>query len=95
MPDAYLQELQARLGECDARGGRDADISADEDTGTFAGTGTLPCSVLQMNTVLLFTWQRDTVGLAHYIKDVLRCSVPLMMLPDDASTSSSSALAAG
>lgn len=36
VPDAYLQELQTRLGECDARGGRDADISADEDTGTFA-----------------------------------------------------------
>ena len=35
VPDAYLQELQERLGECDAGGGRDADISADEDTSTF------------------------------------------------------------
>jgi hypothetical protein len=35
VPDAYARELQARLGECDAAGGRDADISGDEDTATF------------------------------------------------------------
>lgn len=32
---ARLFVLQTRLGECDQRGGRDTDISADEDTSTF------------------------------------------------------------
>ena len=47
------------------------------------------------NTMQLFMWQLDTVWVAHYI---MECFVVLVFLddtPDDASTLSSSALAAG
>ena len=47
------------------------------------------------NTMQLFMWQRDIVGVAHYIKDCFEVLGALDDAPDDASTSSSSALAAG
>ncbi len=43
----------------------------------------------------LFMWQRDIVGVAHYIEDCFEVLGALDDAPDDASTSSSSALAAG
>ena len=43
------------------------------------------------NTMQLFMWQRNIVGVAHFVQD---CFEVLGAL-DDASTSSSSALAAG
>ena len=52
-----------------------------------------PCS-WPVWAMQLFMWQRDIVGVAHYIMD---CSVVLGALdhaPNDASISSSSALAA-
>ena len=47
------------------------------------------CLGRSCNTMQLFMWQRDIVGVAHYIKDCFG------VLGDDASTSSSSGLAAG
>jgi hypothetical protein len=47
------------------------------------------------NTMQLFMWQRDIVGVAHYIKGYLEVLGALDDAPDDRSTSSSSALAAG
>ena len=47
------------------------------------------------NTMQLFMWQRNLVGLAHDIKDCFEVLVALDYASDDASTSSSSALAAG
>ena len=49
------------------------------------------------NTMQLFMWQHDTLGVAHYwyIKDCFEMLGALDDAPDDASTSSSSALAAG
>ena len=47
------------------------------------------------NTMQLFMWQRDIVGVAHYIMDFVEVLGVLDDAPDDASTSSSSALAAG
>ena len=46
-------------------------------------------------TVQLFMWQQDIVGVAHYIMDCFDALSALSDAPDDASTSSSSALAAG
>ena len=48
-------------------------------------------------TKQLFMWQQDIVGVAHYmyIKDCFKVLGALENAPDDASTSSSSALAAG
>ena len=46
-------------------------------------------------TMQLFIWQPDTVGVAHYILDCFDFLGALSDAPDDASTSSSSALAAG
>ena len=43
----------------------------------------------------LFMWQRDIVGVAHYIMDYFEVLGALDDAPGDASTSSSSALAAG
>ena len=47
------------------------------------------------NTMQLFMWQRDIVGVAHHITECSDVLVALDDAPDDASTSSSSALAAG
>ena len=47
------------------------------------------------NTMQLFMWQRDIVGVAHYIMDCFEVLGALDDAPDDASTLSSSALAAG
>ena len=47
------------------------------------------------NTMQLFMWQRDTVEVAHYIKDCFGVLGALHDAPDDASISSSPALAAG
>ena len=47
------------------------------------------------NTMQPFLWQHDIVGVAHYIKDCFEVLGALDDAPDDASTSSSSALAAG
>ena len=49
------------------------------------------------NTMQLFMWQPKIVGVAHYmyIKDCFKVLGALENAPDDASTSSSSALAAG
>ena len=47
------------------------------------------------NTVQLLRWQRDIVGVAHYIMDCFEVLGALDDAPDEASTSSSSALAAG
>ena len=47
------------------------------------------------NTIQLFMWQRDIVGVAAYIMDCFEVLGALDDAPDDASTSSSSALAAG
>ena len=46
-------------------------------------------------TMQLFMWQQDIVGVAHYIMDCFDALSALSDAPDDASTSSSSALAAG
>ena len=46
-------------------------------------------------TMQLFMWQQDIVGVAHYIMDCFDALGALSDAPDDASTSSSSALAAG
>ena len=46
------------------------------------------------NTMQLFMWQRNTVEVAHFIKDCCEVLGALDDAPDDASTSSSSALAA-
>ena len=54
----------------------------------------LPCSSLFI-TVQLFMWQRNIVGVAPFIKDCYEVLGALEDAPDDASTSSSSALAAG
>ena len=59
------------------------------------GIGTLPCSVPVRNTMQLYMRQRDIVGVAHYIMDCFEVLGALDDAPDDASTSSSSALAAG
>ena len=47
------------------------------------------------NTMQLFMWQHDIVGVAHFIQDCFEVLGALDDAPDDASTSSSSALAAG
>ena len=47
------------------------------------------------HTLQLFMWQRNIVGVAHFIKDCFEVLGALDDAPDDASTSSSSALAAG
>ena len=47
------------------------------------------------NTMRLFMWQHDILGVAHFIKDCFEVLGALDDVPDDASTSSSSALAAG
>ena len=47
------------------------------------------------NTMQLLMWQHDILGVAHYIKDGFEMLGALHDAPDDASTSSSSALAAG
>ena len=47
------------------------------------------------NTMQLLMWQHDILGVAHYIKDYFEMLGALDDAPDDASTSSSSALAAG
>ena len=47
------------------------------------------------NTMQLFMWQRDIVGVAHYIKDCFEVLGALDDAPDDTTTSPSSALAAG
>ena len=47
------------------------------------------------DTMQLFMWQRDIVGVAHNIMDQSMRLAPLMMFPDFASILSSSALAAG
>ena len=47
------------------------------------------------STMVLFMWQHDIVGVAHFIKDCFEVLGALDDVPDDASTSSSSALAAG
>ena len=47
------------------------------------------------NTMQLGMWQHDILGVAHYIKDCFEMLDALDDAPDDASTSSSSALAAG
>ena len=46
------------------------------------------------NTMLLM-WQRNIVGVAHFVQDCFEVLGALDDAPDDASTSSSSALAAG
>ena len=46
-------------------------------------------------TMQLFMWQQDIVGVAHYIIDGFDALGALSDAPDDALTSSSSALAAG
>ena len=43
----------------------------------------------------LIMWQHDIVGVAHYIMDLFKTLGALSDAPDDASISSSSALAAG
>ena len=47
------------------------------------------------NTMQLFMWQHDIVAVAHYIKDCFEVLGALDDAPDDASASSSPALAAG
>ena len=47
------------------------------------------------NTMQLFMWQRNIVGVAHFVQDCFEVLGALDDAPDDASTSSSSALAAG
>ena len=47
------------------------------------------------NTKQLFMWQHDIVGVANYIKDYVEVLGALDNAPDNASTSSSSALAVG
>ena len=47
------------------------------------------------NTMQLFMWQRNIVGVAHFVKDCFEMLGAFDDAPDDASTSSSSALAAG
>ena len=47
------------------------------------------------NTMQLFVWQRNIVGVAHYITDSIEVLGALDDAPDDPSTSPSSALAAG
>ena len=47
------------------------------------------------NTMQLFIWQRNIVGVAHFIQDCFQVLGALDDVSDDASTSSSSALAAG
>ena len=46
------------------------------------------------NTMQLFMWQHDILGVAHYSKDCYEMLGALDDTPDHASTSSSSALAA-
>ena len=57
VPVAYLQEMQARLDECDVHGGRDANIGADEDTSTFpdivSATGTAAEMAEFVDTLLM------------------------------------------
>ena len=63
----------------------------------------LPCSLCGIgalftpaeNTAQLLMWQQDIVGVAHFVKDCFEVLGALDDAPDDASTSSSSALAAG
>ena len=45
------------------------------------------------NTMQLFMWQRNIVGVAHFVQDCFEVLGALDDAPDDASTSSSSALA--
>ena len=47
------------------------------------------------NTMQLFMWQRNIVGVAHFVQDCFEGLGALDDAPDDASTSPSSALAAG
>ena len=47
------------------------------------------------NTMQLFMWQRNIVGMAHFVQDCFEVLGALDDAPDDASTSSLSALAAG
>ena len=47
------------------------------------------------NTMQLFMWQHDIVGVAHFIMGCFDVLGALSDAPDDASTSSSSALTAG
>ena len=51
--------------------------------------------VLTHNMLEVSLWQHDIVGVAHFIKDCFEVLGALDDVPDDASTSSSSALAAG
>ena len=51
--------------------------------------------ILIIDTMQLFMWQHDIVGVAHFIQDCFEVLGALDDAPDDASTSSSSALAAG
>ena len=44
------------------------------------------------NTMQLFMWQRNIVGVAHFVKDYFEVLGALDDAPDDASTSSSLAL---
>ena len=61
---------------------------------SLCGIITLLCSALLRSTMQLFMWQHDIVGVAHYIMDCFDALGALSDAPDDASTSSSSALAA-
>ena len=47
------------------------------------------------NTMQLFMWQRNNVGVARFVKDCFEVLGALDDAPDDASTSFLSALAAG
>ena len=55
--------------------------------------GSVSCLVQSCYTMQLFMWQREIVGVAHYIMECFDVLGALDDAPDDASTSS--ALAAG
>ena len=57
------------------------------------GIGTALFSPVE-NTMQLFMWQRDIVGVAHYVMDCFEVLGALDDAPDDASISPTSALAA-
>ncbi len=81
---------QAAEGEGAAGGG-----PAEEGTPAAEGAGAGQAPETEEVTMQLFMWQRDIVGVAHYVKDSFDVLGALSAdAPDDASGSSSSALAA-
>ena len=95
--DTHVWRITRALGWVPAKASRDdaySHLNARVPPDVRCRSRRAPCSSLFI-TVQLFMWQRNIVGVAPFIKDCCEVLGALDDAPDDASTSSSSALAAG